>query len=813
MNKGTKQLVAVALLLCVSAVHVCGRGRTVTKREAARASSSRIKTLPSGERFIYDPETEDHLFAESHAQTESVETHFVSRPVASADPGEIVQVTSNSVQVGVLLDEMPGDVRDRFARDILSKDDGWWQKRAALQFKFTLYKLQFRYAFFAEGSGKNQLLLPATDEAIQVRFISAPARRTHQGHDVISRTYTISTTLVGKTGTIALSDPNLAQINGSTVMNFWLPLDPTLVLQRTGYACMDEDQFPRNSVDAETPEVYYDDTCTAGPAAAPDQACIFADVGCHCTAGSDYDCPSALQKFVVKVRMTLAYTRVPWDEEIANNAEVFNNYALDPSKSGADLVGYVEGLQHNFIIYKYFAAGSCETKECISGHGWRKLLIFDGIHVNVGSTELSIGAIDYTKFNESSFDQAKYHNSYYWDGCHQHPHFSQYSNYFYDDLLGHKQGFCIQDTNRIINSRDVSYYSPHSVCTNQGISTGWADNYNGGIPCQWVDITEQNTTSGPVTRNLKMVGNPENWLCEGQVQRNADGSPQWESTGSVTTHPPWPQAGLPIDKFKCSGSTGALDNNIDTTPVVDPRPGQGLLTSTCIDVGHNFGPKRDCEFVPRTMVNPCTPGATVSLSVTLPRTSNSQVLRVCESSAGLHTGTACRFNDAFTLANVVIKPGTTQAITFTCPAARDNDQETGGFYSIYSGAVYNGRDAAESFTWSTRGAGTSPLEDLAKASESSGPSTGLTVGLIVAGVAGAALIAAIVVVGRRRQRAQQVESQAHRGSVSVSRSSISVSEAQPSRVFTSSVVQMSGSGWKVVDHSNEAPSNEEASQA
>jgi len=86
----------------------------------------------------------------------------------------------------------------------------------------------------------------------------------------------------------------------------------------------------------------------------------------------------------------------------------------------------------------------------------------------------------------------------------------------------------------------------------------------------------------------------------------------------------------------------------------------------------------------------CNPGAQVTLQCST-NGANSQVLRVCESSIKLQTGTACRYNDDWTLANVVILPNTVTQVPFQCPSARDN-VEIGGYYSLYAGALFNGVD-------------------------------------------------------------------------------------------------------------------------
>ena len=130
-----------------------------------------------------------------------------------------------------------------------------------------------------------------------------------------------------------------------------------------------------------------------------------------------------------------------------------------------------------------------------------------------------------------------------------------------------------------------------------------------------------------------------------------------------------------------------------------------MLTQSCSAApgvaNQVFGPNRDCEFVAGTMMNQCTPGATVKLLCEIDAKAMPQVVRFCESSVKLQTGTACRIMDRpdfglanSTLANVVVLPGTATKVTFTCPVARD-EIETGGWYSQYHGAVYNGVDGVE----------------------------------------------------------------------------------------------------------------------
>ena len=76
---------------------------------------------------------------------------------------------------------------------------------------------------------------------------------------------------------------------------------------------------------------------------------------------------------------------------------------------------------------------------------------------------------------------------------------------------------------------------------------------------------------------------------------------------------------------------------------------------------------------------PCTPGQTVTLSCELPNNAPIQTLRVCETSVGLQTGTACLLQNA--LANRLFTSEGGE-INFTCPRPRD-ENEPGGGYALY----------------------------------------------------------------------------------------------------------------------------------
>lgn len=127
-----------------------------------------------------------------------------------------------------------------------------------------------------------------------------------------------------------------------------------------------------------------------------------------------------------------------------------------------------------------FAPDACEIFEgCVGGPGKRTLLRFDLRTPNTGEGDLFLGDPEGNELFEYSM-------------CHNHYHFTAYADYRLLDgggnevAFGHKQAFCLED---ISSNADPPAGEPKYTCSFQGIQTGWADVYGGGLPCQWVDIT------------------------------------------------------------------------------------------------------------------------------------------------------------------------------------------------------------------------------------------------------------------------------------------------------------------------------------
>jgi hypothetical protein len=176
--------------------------------------------------------------------------------------GDMIRVTGRGT-ISVLLDEIKRKKdRSKFSKFIKNMEDKFWLDRVETQLLLVQYRLTFRPVFNDENPAYGQLNLPPFNQ-INVTFKSMPKHMIIDGHHHIGRTYNFETFIVGKKGSAQLADPNFSSIGGVVFENFTLPADPQLLVQRTGYACMDEDQFPLNSVDPEAQDIYYDDSCEA----------------------------------------------------------------------------------------------------------------------------------------------------------------------------------------------------------------------------------------------------------------------------------------------------------------------------------------------------------------------------------------------------------------------------------------------------------------------------------------------------------------------------------------------------------------------
>jgi hypothetical protein len=589
----------------------------------------------------------------------------------SEDPGALIEVTATG-RVGVMLDEIPTEMRGRVAASLLEKPASYWIARAKQQLTLATYRLNFRSYYYDEEEEKMQLPLPPS-EVLNITLVrpegeSEAAYRTEvEGHDYVLVDYRLSATLVTDVESPGISEKKLASVGGSWSEPFVFPVDPELLMQRTGYACMDEAEFPINSVDSESPEFFYDHECEVEDELSSD--------GCHGTELPDESCLDALSNHVGSVEMPLRFERVPWELEKANAARV-GGVELE---NAADLAVVEDELAVNRLTYRYIEADSCALAEaCVGGTGWRRLLQFNASEKNVGSEPVNIGDVNFYLDSDLHTPNSNHH-VYVFSECHQHYHFDHFATFTYGDDpdLGSKRAFCLESVARYGNHERSPTWSPYNTCAFQGISAGWGDQYNAGIECQWVDVTSIDTSDGPVTKALGLESNPDGFLCEGTPVLDADGNPVWEPTEFET------EAGETVDRAKCDFAKDWHENNYGQLDVTLPLPGEGMVTGPC--TRGQIGPKRNCGFAYEGALRNCEPGESVKLSCSIDSDAAPQTIRVCEGSRALGAGVACVDKDALDSANLAADEPA--ELRFECPDRRDAT-ETGGRFALYTAPVW-----------------------------------------------------------------------------------------------------------------------------
>src|SRR5690606_33340430 len=109
---------------------------------------------------------------------------------AAVVEGALVRVTLAS-DVGVLLDEFPPNMRPRVVEGLRELPPEEWLARAERQIKLTRLRLNFRDS---SVPGKGQLPLTQPELWTVTLDEAGPQVRTIQGHELLSWSYTFSTT-------------------------------------------------------------------------------------------------------------------------------------------------------------------------------------------------------------------------------------------------------------------------------------------------------------------------------------------------------------------------------------------------------------------------------------------------------------------------------------------------------------------------------------------------------------------------------------------------------------------------------------------
>ncbi|MBI3824424.1 MAG: hypothetical protein HY294_00325 [Candidatus Rokubacteria bacterium] len=574
-----------------------------------------------------------------------------TRGASAAQPGGSLLRMDMRSTVGVLLDEIPaGPLREATARRVLARDASFWLERAANQVRLTSYRLVFRGGFYFPDTTKGPLPLPPKT-IWNIHLDGKPRRHSLGGHDVVLVDYSFRTHLLSDPASPGNVEPRLAQIGGTWDEPFELPVDPELLLQRTGFACMDEAEFPPNSVFEENTWYFYDQTCDVETPATS---------MCHVTTFPSESCLQALRAHVGLVSTAMRFTRVPYSASLAGRVRVGRTTNPD----GADLVVVTEDMaRESRILYRYFTPDSCEIDEGVVGApGWRRLLTFSANVRNDGAAAIDIGDVTDPA---NPWVQARV---FEFSACHHHYHFSHYANFSYAGAPGLKRAFCLEDTNRFHNDETTPLTADHQSCAFQGVSAGWGDEYQFGLPGQWVDITGVDTTA---PHDLVFDVNPDRFLCEGTPVLDAGGNPIFDPTEFTDA------AGNVVSRIRCAFPTNWDANNVGRVSV--SSPGGSFVTEACRR--GQIGPLRDCGFTAQPPLQACPLGQTVTLRN--PTGAPPRVVRVCEVSEKLGVGVACTFREA--VANSIVGGGTT--LSFPCPAVRDAAVTGTGGYSVYHAPV------------------------------------------------------------------------------------------------------------------------------
>ncbi len=564
--------------------------------------------------------------------------------------GALIQVSVES-QVGLLLEDFPTEMRERVAAALLQQSEAEWLARAERQLRHTRLRLNYRDLF---RPGRGQLPLPPRDQWSFALLPGGPQRQSVAGRDFVLAGYTMSTTILSDAASVVAAEPALGEAGGVWEEPFTLPLDPDLLLQRTGRACINDNGFPPNSVDSENAWYFYDFWRTT--------------------------CRDQLARHNGAVETVVRFERLPWDAALADSVRLGPLTSQDAPEVGV----VAAGLEDNRIVYRYFAPGDCALEEgAVNAGGWRRLLQFEATVHNMGAVALDLGPATESWAN----------NVFKYAPCHAHTHYRFFGEFFLPNVTAQttsKQAFCLLSSSRLSN-HELSPLTHRYTCRLQGIQAGWADEYMAGLDTQWIDITELELAPQGETVGLGFTFNPHRFLCEGEPLRDENGRQLWEPSDFTT------EDGEPINRPRCEFAPGWEDNNEAVTSVFVPPTGS-FVTMPC--AGGAAGPLRNCGFSELLLEDQaplCRPGEPVEIALRLPEAAPPQVVRACEWSDALGAGVACAYEDA--LANVVVA-AEGAALSFACPTVRDrapagaNGPPPGG-YALYTAPVWPGDEPAD----------------------------------------------------------------------------------------------------------------------
>jgi len=191
------------------------------------------------------------------------------------------------------------------------------------------------------------------------------------------------------------------------------------------------------------------------------------------------------------------------------------------------------------ISTETFSANDHDVQDGCVTPGTHKIMRFDFLSYNAGNSDLVIGS------------PASRPDLFVWSAGHGHYHLRDFNEFLLFNAngglatIGYKQAFCAIDIERI---SPIASANPRFADCNsdQGISSGWADVYNRGLPCQYIVI--DGVPNGDYT--LQSTTNSKHVVAEDCFGDNTE----WTGlriTGNTVTEivPPWiPEDRIPFNR-------------------------------------------------------------------------------------------------------------------------------------------------------------------------------------------------------------------------------------------------------------------------
>jgi hypothetical protein len=166
-------------------------------------------------------------------------------------------------------------------------------------------------------------------------------------HKYLVMPYQFTTYIITDENSLLRSEPDLNAINATHTDTIIVPRDPDDILQRTGYACMDEAEFPPYTVESAQAWSFWDTSCVV------EDPAVVSSLGmyhCHFTVYPNQTCLQVADANVGTMTVNYQYKRVAWDESIASE---YRRGTSVMDGLGADLKVAQSRLNVNRIEYRY----------------------------------------------------------------------------------------------------------------------------------------------------------------------------------------------------------------------------------------------------------------------------------------------------------------------------------------------------------------------------------------------------------------------------------------------------------------------------